>query len=58
MSSRIRIFTHDDGTELAKGPHIKVDDYKKPNEVGRIYFGYDKNSLRFVIDHIGLHDYY
>jgi hypothetical protein len=51
-------FVHDDGAKLAKGPHIKVDDFKKPNEVGRIYFGYDSDNRRFVIDHIGLHNYY
>ena len=38
-------------------PHVKVDDYKSPNECGRIYFAIDTVNLRFIVDHIGLHDY-
>lgn len=38
-------------------PHVKVDDFKRPNECGRIYFALDTVNHRFVVDHIGLHDY-
>lgn len=38
-------------------PHVKVDDHKKPHECGRIYFAIDRVRCRFVVDHIGLHDY-
>jgi hypothetical protein len=39
------------------GPHVKVDDYKSPSECGRIYFSLDTVNYRFIVDHIGLHDY-
>lgn len=38
-------------------PHVKVDDFKRPSECGRIYFALDTVNHRFVVDHIGLHDY-
>lgn len=38
-------------------PHVKVDDHKHPNQCGRIYFALDRADFRFVVDHIGLHDY-
>lgn len=47
-----------DGVELCPEPHVKVDDYKNPAECGRIYFGIDKENLRWVVDHVGLHDYH
>lgn len=46
-----------DGVELQARPHVKVDDYKSPSECGRIYFAIDHEHLRFVVDHIGLHNY-
>jgi hypothetical protein len=38
-------------------PHVKVDDAKSPDKVGRIYFAQDPSDWRFIVDHIGLHDY-
>jgi hypothetical protein len=46
-----------DGRSLNTQPHVKVDDYKSPTDVGRIYFALDIEERRFVVDHIGLHDY-
>jgi hypothetical protein len=42
-----------EGRTLDRSEHIKVDDNKKPNECGRIYFAQDQ--ARFIVDHIGLH---
>lgn len=44
-------------TTLRAEPHVKVDDYVSPDRCGRIYFAIDSANARFVIDHIGLHDY-
>lgn len=44
-------------TDLRAAPHVKVDDYVAPDRCGRIYFAIDPGNARFVIDHIGLHDY-
>lgn len=49
--------TVDDGRELDPKPHVKVDDAKSADKCGRIYFAIDFDRLRFVVDHIGLHDY-
>ncbi|MFE2599974.1 hypothetical protein ACFXCZ_26370 [Streptomyces sp. NPDC059396] len=38
-------------------PHVKVDDAKDRAHCGRIYFAIDGVNFRFVVDHIGLHDY-
>ncbi len=43
------------GTEYSREPHVKVDDYKSPDECGRIYFAYVAEERRFIVDHIGLH---
>jgi hypothetical protein len=51
------VFVSGKKTALTALPHVKVDDFKKPDRCGRIYFAVDKENLRFVIDHIGLHDY-
>jgi hypothetical protein len=48
---------HLEGRLLRATPHVKVDDHKAPDRCGRIYFAIDKEGLRFVVDHIGLHDY-
>lgn len=45
------------GNSLNPMPHVKVDDFKSPDKCGRIYFALDHDSLQFVVDHIGLHDY-
>jgi hypothetical protein len=34
-------------------PHVKVDDAKSPNEVGRIYFGLDGEGQRLIVDWFG-----
>lgn len=44
-------------TALEAAPHIKMDDVKSADQCGRIYFAIDLRNLRFVVDHIGLHDY-
>ncbi|MGN9816994.1 hypothetical protein ACTMUQ_16835 [Streptomyces sp. SD11] len=36
-------------------PHIKVRDAVKPNEVGRIYFAFDSEVKRLIVNHVGLH---
>lgn len=46
-----------DGRILYARPHVKVDDHKTPDRCGRIYFAIDQVGLRFVVDHVGLHDY-
>lgn len=38
-------------------PHVKVDDAKDRAHCGRIYFAIDGANFRFIVDHIGLHDY-
>jgi hypothetical protein len=45
-----------DGLEVDTRPHVKVDDFKIPDECGRIYFAM-VNGEYFFVDHIGLHDY-
>jgi len=44
-------------TDLVASPHVKVDDAKSTDQCGRIYFATDLANSRFVVDHIGLHDY-
>ena len=46
-----------EGESLNPQPHVKVDDYKTPDSAGRIYFAISHATKRFVVDHIGLHDY-
>lgn len=38
-------------------PHVKVDDSTSLDRCGRIYFAVDKDRKRFIVDHIGVHDY-
>ena len=45
------------GECLTAVPHVKVDDYKSPEQCGRIYFAIDKEDKRFIIDHVGIHNY-
>jgi hypothetical protein len=47
-----------EGVQYDAKPHVKVDDHKSPSEVGRIYFAVDSGSHRFIVDHVGLHDYF
>lgn len=42
-----------EGQTMSRIPHIKVDDAKHSNQVGRIYFAIDADKRRWVIDHIG-----
>lgn len=44
---------HFEGRKMSRIPHIKVDDGKHSNQVGRIYFAVDSTKRRWVIDHIG-----
>jgi hypothetical protein len=44
-----------EGETYSREPHVKVDDYKGPDECGRIYFAMDRDEQRFIVDHIGLH---
>jgi hypothetical protein len=44
-----------DGQQYSREPHVKVDDYKSPDKCGRIYFALDKERLRVIVDHVGLH---
>ncbi|MCD5354243.1 hypothetical protein [Kineosporia mesophila] len=46
-----------DGNTYSAVPHVKVDDFKSPDKCGRIYFAIDSSRNRFIVDHIGLHDY-
>jgi len=34
-------------------PHVKIDDAKSPNEVGRIYFALDSDGKRIIVDWFG-----
>lgn len=43
--------------DLQAEPHVKVDDVKSPDECGRIYFAIDRVNYRFIVDHVGLHNY-
>lgn len=51
------IFVKGESIPLKAMPHVKVDDHKRPDRCGRIYFAIDAKELRFIVDHIGLHDY-
>jgi hypothetical protein len=44
-----------DGEKYSAEPHVKLDDFKTPDRVGRIYFAIDQENLRFIVDHVGLH---
>lgn len=43
-----------EGQTWERFSHIKLDDYTKPNRVGRIYFAIDKPGCRWIVDHVGL----
>lgn len=44
-----------DGKRRDGLPHIKVRDAVSPNEVGRIYFAFDHEAKRLIVNHVGLH---
>ncbi|MEU1789383.1 hypothetical protein ABZ553_26635 [Streptomyces sparsogenes] len=44
-----------DGKRRDGLPHIKVRDAVSPNEVGRIYFAFDPERKRVIVNHVGLH---
>lgn len=46
------IFEFDDQT-YSRLPHVKIDDAKSPNEVGRIYFALDPDHNRLIVDWFG-----
>jgi hypothetical protein len=45
-------FEHE-GTWHERLPHVKIDDAKSPNEVGRIYFAIDSEEKRIIVDWFG-----
>jgi hypothetical protein len=42
-----------DGVWYERLPHVKIDDAKSPNEVGRIYFALDSDRKRLIVDWFG-----
>jgi len=42
-------FEHE-GVEYQRLPHVKIDDAKPSNEVGRIYFALDAKGKRIIVD--------
>lgn len=42
-----------EGNTYSREPHVKVDDAKSPNEVGRIYFALDNEGQRIIVDWFG-----
>jgi hypothetical protein len=42
-----------EGEAHSRLPHVKVDDAKAPNEVGRIYFAIDSDGKRVIVDWFG-----
>ncbi|MGP5637538.1 hypothetical protein ACTXOW_13725 [Corynebacterium variabile] len=47
-------FEYDGKNDYSREPHLKLDDFVKPNEVGRIYFAIDTEGSRFIVDHVGV----
>jgi hypothetical protein len=46
-------FEHE-GRFHSRVPHVKLGDHTSPDRVGRVYFGIDKEEVRFIVDHVGL----
>lgn len=42
-----------DGEQYSRRPHVKVDDAKSPNAVGRVYFAIDADGKRVIVDWFG-----
>lgn len=42
-----------EGTPYQRLPHVKIDDAKPSNEVGRIYFALDSDGKRVIVDWFG-----
>jgi hypothetical protein len=42
-----------EGKPYQRLPHVKIDDAKAPNEVGRIYFALDSDGRRVIVDWFG-----
>lgn len=42
-----------DGRKWSRIPHVKIDDAKHSNQVGRIHFAIDSGSQRWIVDHVG-----
>lgn len=42
-----------EGKPYQRLPHVKIDDAKAPNEVGRIYFALDSSGKRIIVDWFG-----
>jgi hypothetical protein len=43
-----------EGCTYSRLPHIKIDDYVSPDQVGRIYFAIDMDKQRWIVDHVGV----
>ncbi|QZN85425.1 hypothetical protein [Cellulomonas sp. C5510] len=54
MPRSFRTFTFE-GEKHDRTPHVKVNDGVPPHECGRIYFAFDPENGRIVVDHVGLH---
>lgn len=53
MPKSFRFFNLD-GKRLDRTPHIKVNDGVPHHECGRVYFSFDKDGQRLVVDHVGI----
>ncbi len=54
IPKRFRNFSWEDKS-YSRVAHVKVNDGVPPSECGRIYFAFDHEHLRIIVDHIGLH---
>jgi hypothetical protein len=52
-SYELDCFFEFEGEEYSRLPHVKVDDAKSPNAVGRIYFALDPEHKRLIVDWFG-----
>ena len=54
MPKSFRAFTFEEDKH-DRTPHVKVNDGVPAHECGRIYFAFDPQSGRVIVDHVGLH---
>ncbi|WP_152487132.1 hypothetical protein [Nocardiopsis halotolerans] len=50
---KLRDFLYENRT-WSRTPHVKVRDHTAPSQVGRIYFAFDSEHGRLIVDHVGL----
>ena len=43
-----------DGKRYDRTPHVKVNDGVPHHECGRVYFAFDKENQRLIVDHVGV----